>query len=162
MGTLIPKMREEDLKSLGRVVANFALLEVLVSGFISRLVGQEPELGRIIVSGLPFKQKVTLLSSLYRYRLGGTEELAELERLLDRLSLAEEKRNSIIHSLWAEGQEKDTIRRFKIAAKRSRGLIVYDEELNTQELDEAVNFIASVTYDVQALDERIRQLLLKE
>lgn len=149
MGELVIPLSDEHLRSIGKITAYFAKLELLVSFCIWSLIEGEQRLGQIVTAELSFSGKVALLSSLYRYRVNSPERLTELEELLDRVSQAEEKRNAMIHSFWGAGRTKETITRIKTTAKRSKGLKFHFQEMKVQELDEVADFIAGVAYDVE-------------
>lgn len=155
MGKLVIPLTDEHLRSLGKITANFALLEALVSLCIWTLIGGEQRLGQITTAELSFSQKVTLLSSLYRYRVNSAEESTELKGLLSRIAQAEEKRNAITHSVWAAGRTKETVTRIKTTAKRSTGLKFHFQQMSVQDLDEFADFIAEVAYDVQTFTIRM-------
>jgi len=141
-------LSDEHLRCIGKVSANFALLEEMVAFCIWSLIGNEQRLGQIITVELSFRQKVALFSSLYRYRVNSSEEPAELKQLLDRATQAEEKRNAIIHALWGTGGAKETVTRFKATAKRASGLKFVSQEMSVQDLDGVADFIAEVVSDV--------------
>lgn len=155
MGKFVIQLSDEHVKSIGKIVVIFAVLEFTISSCIHRLIGAigtDHPVGEIITAELSFSQKVTLLSSLYKFRLNDTEKLTELEKLLRRVALAEEKRNAVIHSIWASGDTRDTATRIKTTAKRKQGLKFQFQKLSVEELDEIADFIDEVAYDLQTFE----------
>lgn len=112
-------------------------------------------LGQIVTAELSFRQKTDLLGSLYLYWDSSDEKLAELKELLGRVSVAEQKRNTITHSLWAADTTEETITRVKPTAKRSPGWKLQLEPMSVQDLDKVADSIAEVAYDVQTFAIRI-------
>jgi hypothetical protein len=109
-------------------------------------------LGQIVTAELSFRQKIDLLSSIYRDKRNSPSELAELDEVLSRLAQAEQKRNIVVHSLWTSYAEDQTIARIKSTAKRkNKGLKLEIESKSVEDLENIATFIAEVAYDVQTL-----------
>jgi len=122
-------LSDSFLREIGRVTVNFATLEVYLSLAIGGLIGPDAAIGQIVTSESPFRNKLSLFSSLVRHKIHelpkATEEwLPELENLLTRLRTCEEERNQIAHSVWLLASEEvaDEATRFKITSKQRKGL----------------------------------------
>ena len=109
-------------------------------------------LGQIITAELSFRQKIDLLSSIYRDKRDNSSELAELDRVLKRAVQAEQKRNTVVHSVWTAYAVNETPGRIKtIAKRRSKGLKLEIESISVKDLEDVANYIANVAYDIQTL-----------
>jgi len=109
-------------------------------------------LGQIVTAELSFRQKIDLLSSIYRDKLDKPAELAQLDEVLARVAEAEQKRNTIVHSVWTEYAVDGTPARIKATAKRkSKGLKMKIESVSVKDLEDIAEYIAKAAYDVQTL-----------
>jgi hypothetical protein len=109
-------------------------------------------LGQIVTAELAFRQKLDLLSSLFREKLNDPNALTELESMLKKASVAEEKRNTITHSFWTPNAdlENDKTSRIKTTVKRKdKGLNIVIKSMSVPDLEDTADFIANVTHDVQ-------------
>lgn len=173
MGKAELPLTDQHFRCIGKVAAYFTLLEEMLSYVIWSFIGSEQPLGQIITAGLSFKQKISLLSSLYLYRMNRDKEPAELKKLLSRATQSEDKRNTILHSVWGgygrrPGKRLDTVARIKPTTKRAQRY--KSQDMTAQDLNEIADFIAEVEYDVDkfffayktAVRAVLRTLLAKE
>ncbi len=126
MGTVQMPLDDEHLKAIGSVAASFSLLDDTLSAMIHILTENngmigEQRIGKVITAELSFKQKVNLFSSLACHLMGTTREPDDLRSLVGRLTEAEEKRNTILHSVWGAGAVEGAVTRFKSTAKTRGG-----------------------------------------
>jgi hypothetical protein len=77
-----------------------------------------------------------LTISLYLERHGEDDDFNKLRDFMKRAGQAEEKRNQIIHSVWAAGKDKDHITRFKTTAKEKHGIRFKFEEVSATDLND--------------------------
>jgi hypothetical protein len=108
------------------------------------------KLGQILTVNLSFRQKIDLLSALLKYNNNGLH-LIDLEQALNKAIQAEQKRNTIVHSVWAKQIMNYRIARIKAIAKKNKGLKVDIEEISAKNLEEIADFIANTAYDIQTL-----------
>ena len=121
---------ENHLKAIGDITVSFALLEFQIQNLIGSLIYEHQRIGQIITAELSFKNLRALLISLYLERHGEDEDFNNLRDFMKRAGQAEEKRNQIIHSVWAAGKDKDHITRFKTTAKEKHGIRFKFEEVS--------------------------------
>jgi len=133
----------DHLRAIGRITANFALLELMVSFCVWQLIGSDQRLGQIITAELSFRKLLDLLSSLFRHRVSDPQLIEELNGLIAEAAQAEEKRNLITHSYWAASDTRETITRAKMTARRYGGLKHQFEPMSVQDLDDIADFIAA-------------------
>jgi len=132
----------DHLTAMGRITANFAELETMVSFFVWSLIGPDQRLGQIITAGLSFRKLLDLLSNLYRHRHNDSPLIEELNGLIAEAAQAEDKRNLITHSYWAAGDTDETTTRVKVTARRYRGLKHQFEQMSVEDLDAIADLIA--------------------
>ena len=109
-------------------------------------------LGQIVTAELSFRQKIDLLSSIYRDKPNNSTKLAELDRVLARVAQAEQKRNIVVHSVWTAHEVKATVATIKSTAKRrSKGLKLEIKNMSVEDLEDVAKYIANVAYEVQTL-----------
>ncbi len=110
------------------------MLELVLQDLIGSLIAEHQGVGKIITAELSFKNLRGLVSSLYLDRHGQDKDYANLKALLSEAQMIEEIRNSIIHSIWAGGKDKDHITRMKTTAKEKKGLKFQFQELSAKDL----------------------------
>ena len=141
-------LKPEQLQALGQITADFQVLEETISSFILDLIGAEPDVGEIITSELSFRKLIDLLSALFKHQVRNDTKIAEMERLVLRANVVEQKRNTIIHSGWALGNTDETITRVKTTAKQRHGLRVQSVEMDTVMLKQIADEIAELSADL--------------
>ncbi len=102
---MVPAIRDDLLLALGKMTANFAMLEFRVSTSIWSLVGGGfPRTGQIVTAGLSFKQLVNIFHALVVERAGDNSDVInKAGEFRKRLFEAEQQRNTLTHSFWAAG-----------------------------------------------------------
>jgi hypothetical protein len=141
------RAREESERGIGRICMAFQRLEELVSDQIGRLISDDPQLGSIITAELSFRSRLGLLCSLYLYRLHLAERPETLKTLLAKLYLAEERRNTILHSYWVKSPVCGMLTRYKYTAKFGKGFVHHTEDLEPQHIEAIATEIWSVAED---------------
>lgn len=142
---------DEHLKAIGSIVVSFASLENAVEIAIWALMGIDSTKGAIVTSEMSFKNMLALFSSLYLNKVNAPDEIEEMKELVKRGAQIEERRNTIVHSLWGVRYYKhgQIVVRMKTTAKISKGLKHQDEELTVDALEniyqEIVDVIAAWT-----------------
>jgi len=147
MKSAIPK---ELLAPLGKILANFAVLESVLDFQIGVLTvgGQDGKqrVGQIITAELSFQAKVGLLSSLYQHELPNKTPFEDLKKIRKKLRIANEKRNSLVHSTWsAEGN------RIAITAKEKHGIKFEFEKMSAKQIEDMADFISEVANEVMRI-----------
>ena len=91
---------DEFLKALGRVCVNFQALEMDIAWLVWILNNPDTTLGQIMTSQVSFKALLAVSSSLFRYRVTNDSLGERLAELLKRASDVEQRRNTLINSIW--------------------------------------------------------------
>ena len=136
--------REDSERAIGRICMAFQRLEELLSDQIGRLISNDAQLGTIITAELSFRNRVSLLCSLYLYRLHLTERPENLKALLAKLHQAEDRRNTILHSYWVKSPECGKLTRYKYTAKSGKGFVHHTEDLQPEHIEAIATEIWSV------------------
>lgn len=141
--------RENHLKAIGLITVNFAILENEIAFAIWFLLGLDQQVGQIITAEQSFKNLAALFSSLYRNKTNDPKAIEELNKLMKKVTQVEEKRNKIMHSVWAEGDTHVSITRFKTTAKISKGLTNQFEQITVEDLNKIADEIAEAAGEIQ-------------
>lgn len=149
MAKLQAPVPAEHLQAIGQITVNFALLESEISFFVWTWVSKDQRLGQIITAELSFRNLVSLLSSIFRHTVSEADKITELEELLGKALMVEEKRNVITHSVWAAGNTPETITRIKTTAKKSKGLRHQFEQMSVDDLNKIAEQIAELAQEIR-------------
>jgi hypothetical protein len=91
---------DDELRSVGRLAADFAALELLTASMVWRLLGTDKDAARQITSHLTHDDLLDLGRRLGRLRLTG-QPLENFEGWLDTIATLGERRGTLIHAPWA-------------------------------------------------------------
>lgn len=122
MAKLQAPVPKAHLEAIGQVTVNFALLESTVAFFAWELLGVEQRIGQAVTAEASFRNRVALVSSVFRLRCDDDELINELDEVLKVALACEERRNIVTHSVWAAGSTPESFTRVKTTAKISKGL----------------------------------------
>jgi hypothetical protein len=141
---------EKHLKSIGDITVSFALLESQIQTLIGSMLNERQRIGQIVTAELSFKNLRALMISLYIERHGKEDEDFEsLKKLMNRAGKVEEKRNQITHSLWAAGEDANSITRIKTTAKEKHGIRFKFENVTATYLSEFATEIKKLAEEIQ-------------
>ena len=139
---------EDGLARLGECMVRFQHIEEALSRCISGMIGRDHRVGNILTSELSFRGKVAIYTALFLHRTGLRDLPADVSELIGRLHSAEQRRNTLVHSIWdASVKNPGTIRRLKSAC-RKKGLIISLEHITPDELDEDAHNFEGIAEDV--------------
>ena len=139
---------EPHLKSIGDITVSFALLESEIQSLIGSLILEHQRIGQIITAELSFKNLRSLLVSLYKERHGKDSDFKKLQDLMKQAAQIEDKRNSITHSIWAVGKDKEHITRMKTTAKEKHGVRFKFEQVSLQALQDFADRIKLLAEEI--------------
>ena len=113
---------EEHYTALGKITAYSASLDATIAGCIQDLISRESDVVlTILTTGLPFRLKLAMLSSIHKQKVVDEGKQAELKALLDRADEARKERNAATHAEWIGGRKKGTITSISARASRKQG-----------------------------------------
>jgi hypothetical protein len=111
-------MTQEFLAAIGAVTIEFSILERHLHFGIWVLLGlslAEQATGQMVTAGLSFRTSVDLFAALVRHRFPSAEG-KHIQSVIGRVNEAEQKRNVIVHSTWAQA-EGEQVMRMKTTAR---------------------------------------------
>lgn len=155
MAGLVGPLDDQFLLALGRVTANFAVLEDAVSFFLWSIIGRDQRLGQIISAELSFKAIRALLSAVFHHRVSDETLRHELETLLNQVSEVEERRNILVHSSWGVGDTPKTKTRIKMTAKKGKGIRHQFEQLAAADIEAVAECASELALQVQQFTEKL-------
>ena len=132
--------------AIGRVSANFQYLELAIMMFVGALISDDVRIAQILVSQLSFSRLCTVLDGLFRLRTQDTALIQKLETLLSEASSVEQKRNTLLHSVYLlppEGHPHGTTRA-KLTLHRGKGLSVQMDPATEEGLNQAADEIYGI------------------
>lgn len=136
------------LRAIGRITVNFNLVESTLASAIWVLLAVDQFTGQRVTAGLSFRGRLDLFRSLSDLKLAGTtvhDGALDLVKQLDRL---ENRRNQVLHSVWASGAGPDDVTRIKFNFKGGKFAISAPEDLSASDLDAFADELAEV-FDVR-------------
>lgn len=145
-------MKDEQLKTLGKVMVAFGSLEFLLNFFIWQLIDKNNiDLGKVITSENSFKRNITLFASLYRLKIGNINKGDEVANLITKLTMAGQDRDKIAHSTWLMEKDGEKISIYKITAKQKQGLKNRFEDMDVPELEKISKSIGEASKEIFSL-----------
>jgi hypothetical protein len=151
---------EEHLRHIGDMTVSFSLLESVVQQLTGYLVSEQQRIGQIVTAELSFRSLRALAVSLYLERYGEDARYSTLSELMKRAATLEDRRNQIIHSVWAikgRDREPNTVTRMKRTAKIQRGLRFQSEDFRPDDIADVASDMKKLAQDI--LDFSTRLLL---
>lgn len=140
--------RKDSERAIGRICMAFQRLEELLSDQVCRLISDDALLGTIMTAGMSFRNRVSLLCSLYLYRLNLAERPEALKTLLAKLHQAEDRRNTILHSYWVKSPECGKLTRYKYTVQSGKGFVHHTEDLQPEYIEAITMEILSVANEL--------------
>lgn len=157
-------LSNEALAEIGRITANFSLLELHMLKLIYYLMGSHEEISLIVSTELSFSNLQALAMSLIiehaeKARVSNNSK-EKLKEILKSVSSAEQKRNTISHSAYGSKSENEIVRT-KYTSKRKNGLILQREVMSYEDIQNISKYISSVTLDVKNISTEILNQLVE-
>lgn len=129
---------DDFLRGIGEVVVAFARVELSLQLFLSGLIGAGQPTGQAVASSMSTRGIRELLPALYSLRVKGrrlpAEDAAALRAVLRRCAKCEDRRNDLLHSIWAPSGPASAATRMKTTAKSKRGLTTASELVDVDQL----------------------------
>ena len=107
MRRLQPAISPALLEPLGKVLANFNLLENTAAQFIWVLLSTDQRAGQITTAGMTLPELNDRLRHLYQHREKDPEKLVMMDKLHDQLLKLNTRRNRLVHAMWVAGDTAD-------------------------------------------------------
>jgi len=146
-------LSNEFLVEIGRITANFALLERELIELAHFLLGVPVKSARAITSELSFRALQSLAASLIKEKY--PPATTPFKDILKSVGKCEERRNQIAHSLWGSGsrttESEPLAVRTKYTAKQQKGLTLQREEMTVGDLFKIAAEISIAAYAIEGL-----------
>jgi len=152
---------DDQLRALGRITANFQLLEMLLASWTGALIKTDQAAGFMITSQLSFRRLCELMGTMFRHRITDAEARSVMERLLKRAAKIEERRNAFIHSTWSDPDQQLKTARGKLKLSKD-GVILHTERLSSAQMNQVGDSISDLIKELNAFmfDLRKRGLII--
>lgn len=140
---------EQDA-AMGRIIEGFSFLEDTASNVIIFIANLSHEFGNIITSGMSFRHKLDVISSLSKAIIAKLPEESkpnedEIKELINFCGNAEELRNKYLHSSYSSNLRQ------KITSKRKYGLKIDIEKYDSSLLLDVSDYIVHAGMDLELL-----------
>ena len=145
--------------AIGRITTWSTELEYILEVMTGSLINDYQCYARVITTELSFNGVISLLLSLYRQRYGEDLQFNRLQELLNKANVAQEKRNSIVHSIWRSAGTPDKITRIKSTAKAKRG---FSTQIENWSFDQFNDLVADFRTLINELNDLLDELISTE
>lgn len=125
-------------RKIGQISINFASIEKVVVGFVSKLITEDVNIGAIVTSEMSFQNLLKAFDSLIRYKFTNPETLEKWDGIRKDLNTCEQDRNVCLHSSYLLNPQMTGYFRMKITAKQNQGLKVNQEDIDEEKLHSVV------------------------
>jgi hypothetical protein len=143
---------DDHLRAIGRITVLLEYLQSEMLFWTWELIDAGQVIGQVVTAGSSFKATVRTLGALGKERLR-MEDHERLCALLKNAERHEERRNQIVHSIWAGGGEAPM--RLKRRAS-VRGLVIEsNERLTAKQIDAIADQIEQTFISVQGFFVRL-------
>jgi hypothetical protein len=150
-------LTDRHYRLLGRIAVHFANLELALGRVLAFLISTDLKTGFTICAQLSFQRMIDLAGAMDKTWM--TEQLrGQLDKLLIRVIIAEEKRNQIVHSYWLDASEETAFVRLKISATRKRGLRTLSLETGLKDLRAVDNEILRLYGSLMSLGTELKKI----
>lgn len=140
---------DEILIALGRITVNFAQVEDVIAFYTGALVAPaDAPVGDTITANTSFRNLVSLLSSLHRYRVDDEAQQEKLDELLRRALTLEGQRNTVTHSTWSPTPDPTQVMRWKNTAAKGKGLRRQAQRMSVAELNTIADELEQLYADI--------------
>ena len=157
MEQLAPTLPPGVERMIGRFIANFALLEEYLRGFICEIPPSSAPAGEIITSQLSFRGLIVCFGALIKEYVSSQEIHREADGLLKQIEQINEFRNRLVHSMWLEDPNSRIYAvRQKHHATRKVGYAPKIESFKKSDLEQKCNEVASFTWQISDIYDKIK------
>ncbi len=141
---------DENDAALGLIIDSFSYLEDTANIVIILIANLTYEFGNIITSGMSFRHKLDVISSLSKAIIAKLPEDSkpnedEIKELINICGKAEDLRNKYLHSSYTSNFRQ------KITSKRKYGLRIDIEKYDSSLLLDVSDYIAYAGMDLESL-----------
>lgn len=140
---------EDFYTEIGRAAVRQSQIEALLGTVITNVAGVDEATGDAIVKPLSFRALADVATSLLKLKRDLREHGDAAADLLKRAEKAEQKRNQLVHSMWAYGPDFDPARATRVKLSGSppelKAEVVSIDELRALNAEMA-EIVSGLTY----------------
>ncbi|MCJ9673706.1 MULTISPECIES: hypothetical protein [unclassified Neorhizobium] len=107
------------LEAIGLAVACSAQTEDHMQLAITGCLGLDGELGWAITSHMTVPLRENVLKSVAEIKIDSLDDLDQLDELIDKVKLAAERRNAIVHNLWCRDEKTNDVFLLRTTARNT-------------------------------------------
>jgi hypothetical protein len=148
----------EFLTQLGLITLNFENYQKHLEFLIWALIGEDQILGQMITCKMSFKNICELASSLFQYRCDNEDLRKLLDSIISKSLGMEDKRNTIIHSAYADsGDPKLPLTRIKFTARKGKDFKQAIEDIKGDDLKPINTELVTLQRELAKFTDQIAQ-----
>lgn len=137
------------------MVVRFQELEFMASSLLIELLRLDFDVGFCVTAEMSFQRLMAALVSTADLRLAGSPIRDEVRSLAVELSACEEKRNTIVHSMFIVAEEE--LKRVKVTAKQKSGLRKVIHETSVQEVEFHIDCVDNAKRSLMAIVKKLQE-----
>jgi hypothetical protein len=142
------ELRDEYYRAIGQIVVKYSALEQMVTYLVTQLIANNHQVGDIVTAEISFSKKLALLSCLHRLRQKDQSRIDLLDKAIGQIGTLEDRRNQVIHSNWEFNDKELLVNRYKVTARKNKGLRYNLKPTPIQELKQLVKDINGSMHDL--------------
>jgi hypothetical protein len=151
-------MNEPHYKAIGKVVANWAALEAIISSALWRLARVDDTAGVCLTSQIPnMPGRMNALISLAKLRNASDGIIRKLHKFADDTPGLQEQRNRVAHDPWRIDLSTGQLQRLEVSARKTAKLQYVP--VSVEEIESVVDrILAHVNRCCDLMDEMFRHV----
>ncbi|MFI5253515.1 MAG: hypothetical protein ACHQQQ_13905 [Bacteroidota bacterium] len=141
MSSNYTKTEDEFLMVIGKVTIYSQYIEDGLCSLIGALISNDERLGKLITIPLSTRQLPEYAFALFEYRVKDENRVSDFHKIIKQIRTLLEKRNEIVHAVWAHETEDEIFEQYKPQLKtkgkqpKDRGLRLTPTKHNASELN---------------------------
>ena len=152
-------MHRDNLEQIGRIVVNFASLEMHLAFVVWGMISENQEIWKATTTGMSMKALLNLFSSLCAVKILDSETLMEFENVAKKVLKINDRRNLIVHSFWTINDEnKDKVGQVRFKTKWIKGVEIIPSDIKTTDLLEIADEIRWLCEELIQLGMKYRDI----
>jgi hypothetical protein len=116
------KAIDEFYPLIGKVVVRFQEIDMTLNMIMACLLKEDPNVTIAFMVTLPFSKKLDVLRSVAPFKFKFKILLDQLDATLPLISVAEDKRNRVVHATWISASDNKKVFFYKPRATRKVGM----------------------------------------
>ena len=139
-------LSDAKFREIGRIIAHWSLLEMLIGLAIGNLLGLDRKEGRRRTLQNPVEQLTKMLRKAGHKRKLSNQQMDSMDVLIDLIDKEHPRRNEVAHGIWGIDNKKWSLIRFKRPDLVDFGR---GERMTASDLQLIANRAATLTHDIE-------------